>query len=156
MPYLELEGTDVEQLVPELLEEGSLEWILARYRQELFPPWLAAGGPGTRNEEAGRKAWPPQTLMAMCLLRWKGEGMSRRASIRQAADRMSWRAAAGIPLEEDPPSEKTIRRFEQFLMEEHPEVGRRRIVLWHEHVVRLCRQQGVIDDSEAVWVQDST
>mgnify|MGYP000194530816 CR=1 FL=1 len=53
------------------------------------------------------------------------------------------------------PTEKTVREFERFLRERDPLTGARRYELFHEHVVVLCKTEGVVGDN-AVWATDST
>ena len=93
--------------------------------------------------------------MTLALLRWSGEGMSRLGSTKQAEVDVSWRAAMGLHLRAPTPSEKTMREFEAFLRERHPEAGSARYVLFHEHVVRLCIEGGILSDLPT-WATDST
>jgi len=93
--------------------------------------------------------------MTMVLLRWAEEGMSRLASVRRARTDIAWRAAMGLALDHLVPSERTLRDFEGFMRGQHPEVGRPRIQLFHEHVVRLCLEKKVVGDN-ATWATDST
>ena len=143
---------DPEFVCPRCLEEGSVPWLLARKRSELFPRWLLTGW---RGGGAGRNAWPAKVLATLVLLRWSEEGMSRRASVRRAATDMSWRAAMGLALDGIVPSERTLRDFERFLRARHAKADVPRYLLLHEHVVRLCRGKGVVGD-DAVWATDST
>jgi len=129
-----------------------MPWLLARFRSKLFPAWLFAGWRG--DKRLGRKAWPPHVLATLLLLRFSETGMSRRAACRRAASDVIWRAALGINFGVQPPDEKTLREFEAFLRSRHHS-GLSRILLFHEHVARLCLDEGVVNE-DAVWVADST
>ncbi len=144
---------DPEYVMPDCLQEGTVPWLLAKYRSFLMPQWLFHGwrGEGPR----GRKAWPAEVLMTLLLLRWTEDGMSRLGSTKRALTDVAWRAAMGLCLRASTPTEKTVREFEAFLREAHPEVGTARYVLFHEHIVRQCIEEGVIDKT-AVWAMDST
>ncbi len=143
---------DPEFACPGCLEPGTVPWLLARFRSRLFPAWLFAGWRGRR---LGRKAWPPVVLMTLVLLRWTEEGMSRAGSVRRAKKDAEWRAALGIALDDAVPSARTLQDFEKFLRSRHPGAGQRRYLLFHEHVVRLCLDAGVVD-GDATWSTDST
>jgi hypothetical protein len=144
---------DPEFACPDCLEPGTVPWLLARFRSRLFPTWLFMGWRGGRR--LGRNAWPAVVLMTLVLLRWTEEGMSRCASVRRARKDVEWRAALGIALDDDVPSERTVRDFEKFLRKRHPKAGQPRYLLFHEHVVRMCIDGGVVS-GEAVWATDST
>lgn len=144
---------DPEFACPTSIEEGTVEWLLARHRSKLFPDWLFNGWRG--ESRLGRKAWPPKVLMTLLLLRFTEEGISRRASCRRANTDVGWRAAMGLNLDVLPPDEKTIRDFEKFLSQRHPEAGVSRFVLFHEHLVRLCKAADVLEE-ERIWMTDST
>ncbi len=144
---------DPEFVCPGCIEEGKMAWLLARHGAKIFPDWLFQGWRG--ESRLGRNAWPPIVLMTLVLLRFSEEKMSRRASCRRARTDMKWRAAMGIACDVDPPSEKTVRDFEKFLRGRHPESNVPRFFLFHEHVVRLCKQAGLLGD-ETLWVTDST
>lgn len=143
---------DPEFACPGCLEPGTVPWLVARYRSKLFPAWLFVGW---RGAKLGRKAWPASVLMTLVLLRWTEEGMSRVASVRRARHDAEWRAALGIALDKQVPSERTLRDFEKFLRRRHPEAGQPRYLLFHEHVVRLCIDGGIVGDAP-VWATDST
>lgn len=93
--------------------------------------------------------------MTLVVLRWTEEGMSRLASVRRARKDAEWRAALGIALDGDVPSERTLRDFEKFLRRRHRNAGQARYLLFHEHIVRLCLVEDVVGDSP-VWSTDST
>ena len=139
--------------MPECLERGTVPWLLARYRSRLFPDWLFQGWRG--EGRSGRNAWPAVTLMTLLILRWSEEGISRLGSTRRAQTDIAWRAAMGLSLRAPTPSEKTVREFERFMQGYHPEYGTRRYLLFHEHVVRLCCEEGLAADAP-VWAMDST
>jgi hypothetical protein len=94
--------------------------------------------------------------MTLLLLRWSEEGISRLGSTKRAAVDVSWRAAMGLHLRAPTPKEKTLREFEAFLREPHPEAGVSRYLLLHEHIVRFCLEAGVVGGDAAVWTMDST
>lgn len=144
---------DPHFLVPDALVRGSVPWLLAHEPARLFPAWLFMGWRGSTGR--GRKAWPARVLMALVVLRWTEEGMSRLASTRRAKTDLVWRAAMGLPVGNGTPHERTIRDFERFMRSRHPEAGAPRFVLFHEHVVRLCLEAGVAGP-EATWAMDST
>lgn len=144
---------DPELVCPTCLEEGTVPWLLARHRSKLFPEWLFEGWRGEGN--LGRKAWPPEVLMTLILLRFGHEDISRRGSCRRAKTDAKWRAAMGLNFDVEPPDEKTVRNFEAFLGERHPDTQARRILLFHEHLVRVCRRAEIVDE-EPIWVTDST
>lgn len=144
---------DPQFVCPDCLQEGTVAWLLARHRSKLFPDWLVKGWRGEGRR--GRNAWPPKVLMTLVLLRFTERSISRRASCRRANTDMQWRAAMGVACDVKPPDEKTVRNFEAFLRSRHPEAGVKRFVLFHEHIVRLCRRAEVLED-ERLWVCDST
>ncbi len=144
---------DPQFVRPACLEPGTVPWLLARYRHMLFPTWLTEGWRG--EGRLGRDAWPAVVLLTLLLLRWIGEGMSRRGSCRRAANDLEWRAAMGLACDVAPPDERTVRDFEAFLRERHPRMGVRRYLLLHEHLVRLALQEG-IGSQAPLWATDST
>jgi hypothetical protein len=93
--------------------------------------------------------------MVLLLLRWMEEGLSRLGATRRAGTDLLWRAAMGLQLDAPTPNEKTLRDFEAFLRSRHPDSGTSRYLLFHEHIVRLCRNAGVVGD-DAIWTMDST
>ncbi len=144
---------DPEFVMPGALEPGTLPWLLGRYRSLVLPSWLFKGWRGEGQQ--GRDAWPPQVLMVLMLLRWVGEGMSRRQSAKTAESDAVWRAAMGLQFGAPTPSEKTLREFERFLQGQHPDADRPRYLVLNEHVVRLCVENG-LGGKDAVWGTDST
>jgi hypothetical protein len=143
---------DPSFLAPDCLVPGTVPWLLAQLGDKLFPAWLAAGWRG--SERRGRKAWPARVLMGLVLLRWSEEGTSRLASCNRLGVDLRWRAALGLRVGAPTPSERTVRDFEAFLRERHPETGVLRHVLLHEHIVRLCLDAGVATGAQ--WAADST
>ena len=136
-----------------LVEPGSLAWLLREVPELLFPAWLCAGWKG--ETRAGRAAWPAPVLMALLLLRHSEAGQTRVGAVRRATTDASWRAALRLPWSQKPPGEKTLREFEAFLQQNHPQAGLPRIEVAFEHWLRLCVDEGLVGD-EAVWVADST
>jgi len=153
-PLSELSFFHAEFVAPSCLEPGTLPWLLARYGSLLFPPWIFKKWHGEKPGR-GRHAWPAPLLMKLLMLRWSGEGMSRRASVREAEHHVQWRAAMLLPIGGDTPSEKTVRVFERFIRERHPETGTSRYLLLHEHWVRLCLEDETVAE-QATWAMDST
>ncbi len=153
-PLSELSFFHPEFVAPACLEPGTPPWLLARYGSLLFPPWIFKGWHGEKPGR-GRHAWPAPLLTKLLLLRWNGEGMSRRASVREAEHNVQWRAAMRLPIGGDTPSEKTVRVFERFIRERHPETGTSRYLLLHEHWVRLCLEDETVA-KQATWTMDST
>ncbi len=137
---------------PGCIPTGGLPWLLAEHRELVCPAWLLRGWRG--QGRIGRKAWPAQLLMALVLLRWS-ENLPRETAIRRASTDLGWRAAMGLPADVKVPSDRTVRDFERFLRERHPDIGVHRYVLLHEHIVRLCLDRGIGGEG-AIWGIDST
>ena len=144
---------DPETLDPGCLEEGTTAQLLNRYSPLLFPAWLVRGWRGEGRR--GRKAWSALVLAGLLLLRWTEEGMSRRASCRQAKRNTSWRAALRLPVGGQTPDERTVRDFERFMKGRSPDSGLRRYEMLHAHIIHICQKQDIVNEA-AVWVQDST
>ncbi len=143
-----------EFVAPGCLEVGTLPWLLGKHTALLFPRWILKGWHGEKPGR-GRSAWPAAVLMKLVVLRWSEEGMSRRASVRQAKHNVVWRAAMRLRIGGATPSEKTVRVFERFLRERHPETATPRYLLLHEHWVRLCLEDDAVVE-QAHWAMDST
>lgn len=144
---------DPEFVMPSCLAPGTLPWLLARHRSMVLPAWLFKGW---RGEMAlGRDAWPAPVLMTLALLRWTGEGMSRLRSTEVAKSDAVWRAALGLQFGAPTPTEKTMREFERFLRQRHPDTDTPRYLVVHEHFVRLCTDEG-LGGKDAAWGTDST
>lgn len=152
-PQSQVSFFDPEFADPGCLEPSTLPWLLARYRDQLFPAWLFVGWKPLGRR--GPKGWAGSILMTVVLLRWCEEGMSRKAAVRRARRDTTWRAAMGLPIGGKTPSARTLRRFEAFLQRRHPEVGVPHYILLHEHFVRLCLDAGVLG-ARPVWAMDST
>jgi hypothetical protein len=144
---------DPEFVQPDCLESGTMPWLLARFRSSLFPAWLLMGWRG--EGRWGRHAWPAQTLLTLLFLRWTNAGMSRLGSTQRAKTDVCWRAAMGLHMQTQVPDEKTLREFEAFLRERHPSCNVPRYFLIHEHIVRLCLGENVLNNN-AIWAMDST
>lgn len=144
---------DPEFVSPSILVQGTVPWLLGRYRSQLFPSWLFKGWRG--ESKVGRKAWPAVVLTCLWLLRWTEEGMSRLASVNRARTDLQWRAAMGLECDIAPPSERTMRDFEKFLAQRHMAVDVPRYILIHENIVRMCKQHDVVGDNP-LWAIDST
>lgn len=143
---------DPEFVCPASLQPGTVPWLLARFRSTVFPSWLFKGWRG--EGRLGRDAWPAAVLATLMVLRWSEEGMSRRASIRRASTDVVWRGAMGLELGTATPDEKTMRVFERFLQERHPDTDTPRYLLLHENIVRACLDKNVA--RQAKWAMDST
>jgi len=119
------------------VQQGTVVWLLVRYREMIFPQWLTRAwrrGEGRR----GRPAWPIEALLALVVLRWSEGGMSRVSACRRAATDSMWRYAMGLPVEGRTPTEKTLREVEAWLLEEHEESGLSRKQMLFEHVAHLA------------------
>lgn len=156
MPYLALSQTSFftpEFADPQCLPEGSVGWVLRRYAPEIFPRWLFEGWHGSGRR--GRPAWPAAVLMTTRVMASREGITSRRAMVRRLARDTGWRAACGLDIGGPTPDEATFRRFEQYMRQRDPASGVPRELLWHEHIVRLCLQEGVVGE-QATWMMDST
>lgn len=143
---------DPQAISPKLLEAGSVSWLLTKWRQEvkLLPAFLANEWRGAGR--AGRDAWPADVLFAMVVLRWSDGGMSRLASCRRARTDLSWRAAMGMPAGGSAPTEKTVREFEQWLMERSPSCDRVRYDVLFDSIALLAAGRV----SMRMWMMDGT
>lgn len=144
---------DIMLLRRDLLDEGSLEWLLRDHAPLLFPDWLLAGWKG--GSTRGREAWPARTLMSLLLLRYSEAGLTRVGAVRRADRDAKWRSALRLPWDVKPPDEKTVREFEAYMAAKFPVTGQPRIVVLFEHIVRLCLDRDVVH-GESAWVLDST
>jgi len=136
--------------------EGTVVWLLVRYGEALFPPWLTRTwrrGEGRR----GRKAWPIRAVLALLVLRWSEEGMSRVGACRRARTDSLWRFAMGLPVEGRTPTEKTVREVEAWLQEEHEKTGLTRLQALYEHVVHVALWSAEVrGKGTPKWFEDST
>lgn len=144
---------DPEYMMPDSLEPGTLPWLLGRHRELLFPPWLFRGWRGEGHR--GRPAWPASVLMTLVLLRWSEVGMSRLGAIKRAQSDIRWRAALGLEMGGRTPSEKTLREFEAFLRQRHPDCDMPRYLAFFEHCAQLCMDSGALAHAPQ-WAMDST
>lgn len=142
-----------EFAAPGCLPEGSVGWALRRHSRLVFPEWLFGLWRG--NGRRGRKAWPASVLLTALILKSREGGMSRLAMVRRLRHDVAWRAAAGLQIGGETPDEATFRRFERHLRQRDPTTGTQRLLLWHEHVVRLCIEHDVVG-GDSSWVIDST
>lgn len=150
---LQISIRNPEFVDPGCLEPGTVPWLLARHGSMLFPAWLFEGWRGEKRR--GRPAWPAVILVKMLCLRWTGEGMPRTESVKQAQRNTTWRASLGLEFGDPTPTEKTLRDFERFMRQRHPDTDAPRHLMLHEHVVRTCLDLGVVGD-DAIWAMDST
>ena len=143
-----------EELLRE--REGTLVWLLVRFGDTVLPGWLTRGwrrGEGRR----GRKAWPIRTLLALVVLRWSDEGMSRVGACRRAETDSLWRYAMRLPVEGKTPTEKTLREVEAWLQEDDEDSGMTRVEALFEHVVHVALWSAAARRREAPkWFMDST
>lgn len=144
---------DIMLLRRDLLEEGSLEWLLREHAGLLFPDWLFAGWKGESTR--GREAWPARTLVSLLLLRHSEAGLTRVGAVRRAGTDVEWRSALWLPWDVKPPDEKTLREFEAFMAAPFPLMGIPRVLVLFEHLTRLCLDQDIVGQV-AAWVIDST
>ena len=125
--------------------------MFAELGESLMPRFLAAEWRGAGT--TGRAAWPSGVLLVLHLLRWSEGGMSRLGACRRAKTDLAWRAAMGLPAGGLTPKEKTMREFEDWLMERSPSCDLPRYMVLHERIVHLV-ERGV--PSERIWMEDST
>lgn len=144
---------DIMLLRRNLLEAGSLEWVLRDHAKLLFPAWLSAGWKGQSTR--GREAWAAETLMSLLLLRYSEAGLTRVGSVRRADVDAKWRSALRLPWDVKPPDEKTLREFEAFMAGSFPLMGIPRILVLFEHITRLGLDRDIVGEI-AAWVIDST
>jgi hypothetical protein len=144
---------DPAYVMPGCLEPGTVPWLLGHHREELFPPWLLRQWRG--ESHLGRPAWPAPVLMTLIVLRWCEGGMSRLGNAKRAKSDVRWRAAMGLEIGGNTPSEKTLRDFEAYLCARHPDCDMPRYLVFFEHCVRLCQDSGVASQGP-IWAMDST
>jgi Transposase DDE domain/Transposase domain (DUF772) len=160
VPLMSLESplfARLDQYMRQRLVPGSLPWLLATGVAVWFPAWLAASWRG--QSPRGRPAWPAPVLLALLLLRWTEEGVSRRGACeKRASSDMDWRAAMGLPADRRSPDEKTVREFEAYLRQRDGGTLVPRYLLVLEHIVRACLREGVMKslpqvatDSTPMW-----
>jgi len=136
--------------------EGTLVWLLVRFGETMFPQWFTRAwhrGEGRR----GRKAWPLRSLLALLLLRWSEEGMSRVGACRRAETDSLWRYAMGLPGSGKTPTEKTLREVEGWLQEEHEDSGLTRVQALYDHVAHVALWSAAAQrKAPPKWFTDST
>ena len=87
---------DAAALCRKLVPEGSVEAFLADHRQELFPDELFADlFPSGR----GRPSVPSDVIATVMVLQAL-EGLSDRDAARALRDRISWKVASGLALDD--------------------------------------------------------
>ncbi len=97
---------DAAALCRQLVSEGSVEAFLADHRQELFPDELFSDlFPSGR----GRPSVPADQIAAVMVLQ-SLEGLSDRDAARALRDRISWKVACGLPLD-DPGFHHTVLTY---------------------------------------------
>jgi len=88
---------DAAALCRQLVPEGSVEAFLADHRQELFPDELFSDlFPSGR----GRPSVPADVIAAVMVLQ-SLEGLSDRDAARALCDRISWKVACGLALDDE-------------------------------------------------------
>src|SRR6266581_4674823 len=88
---------DAAALCRKLVPEGSVEAFLADHRQELFPDELFADlFPSGR----GRPSIPADVIATVMVLQAL-EGLSDRDAARSLRDRISWKVACGLALDDE-------------------------------------------------------
>jgi len=88
---------DAAALCRQLVPEGSVEAFLADHRQELFPDELFSDlFPSGR----GRPSVPADVIAAVVVLQ-SLEGLSDRDAARALCDRISWKVACGLALDDE-------------------------------------------------------
>lgn len=156
MPYKPLSQTSFftpEFADPECLPVGGIGWLFRRRGEAMCPTWLFGRWHGSGRR--GRPAWPAWVLLPALLLASRDGCRSRRAMVRRLRRDTGWRAACRLEIGGETPDEATFRRFEAYLRRRDPTSGVARELLLHEHFVRLCVDEGVVE-CRATWVMDST
>jgi len=142
---------DPETISPGILTPGTLPWMLSQLGESLVPRFLAAEWRGAGP--LGREGWPSRILMDLCLLRWLDGGMSRLGACNRLKTDLVWRAAAGLPANDEAPHEKTVREFEAWLIERTPSCDLPRYMVVLQRVVHLFESEA---PAERIWMEDST
>jgi len=126
---------------------------LARHVGLVCPPWLIQQW--ERPGLPGRKPWPTTVLVALLVMRFRGEGIRRRAAVREAKNNAQWRAALREKWTDETPGKRVVARFERFLLRRDPRTGVPRYLQLFEHIGRVCMDAGVLG-KRPVWAMDST
>ena len=130
-----------------------MAWLLARHVGLVCPPWLIQQW--ERPGLPGRKPWPTTVLVALWVMRFRGEGIRRRAAVREAKNNAQWRAALRLKWTDQTPGKRVVARFERFLLRRDPRTGMPRYLQLFEHIGRVCMDAGVLG-KRPVWAVDST
>ena len=88
---------DAAALCRQLVPEGSVEAFLADHRKELFPDELFADLFVSRR---GRPSIPADVVASVMVLQ-SLEGLSDRDGARALKDRISWKVACGLALDDE-------------------------------------------------------
>lgn len=149
--FLDLQREELLQL-----RAGTVVWFLVRYGGVMFPEWLTRAW--RRGEgPLGREAWPIRPLLALLMLRWSEEGMSRVGACRRAATDSLWRYAMDLPVGGKTPTEKTMREVEAWLQGQHEDSGLTRVQALFEHVAHVALwSEGSVGKRPPKWFADST
>lgn len=142
---------DPRNVAPGCLVPGTLPWLLTQIGESLVPRYLAQQWRGATPK--GRAAWPAWRLMALLVLRWLDGGVGRRAACRRAKTDLAWMAAMGLSTVDKPPHEKTVREFEDWLMEVDPCSDLLRYMVVFERILHFF-EWGV--PGNRTWMADST
>lgn len=88
---------DAAALCRQLVPEGSVEAFLADHRQDLFPDEMFAE---LFSSDRGRPSVPADVVATVMVLQAL-EGLSDREAARALRDRISWKVAAGLALDDE-------------------------------------------------------
>jgi IS5 family transposase len=88
---------DAAALCRQLVPEGSVEAFLAEHRHELFPDELFSD---LFPSDRGRPSVPAEVIATVMVLQAL-EGLSDRDAARALRDRISWKVACGLPLDDE-------------------------------------------------------
>src|SRR3989442_2173156 len=97
---------DAAALCRQLVPKGSVEAFLADHRQELFPDELFAD---LFLSDRGRPSVPADVIATVMMLQAL-EGLSDRDAARALRDRISWKVACGLALD-DPGFHPTVLTY---------------------------------------------
>ena len=94
---LNRELLDASALCRQLVPQGSVEAFLADHRHELFPDEMFED---LFLSKRGRPSIPADTVASVMVLQAL-EGLSDRDATRALTDRISWKVACGLALDEE-------------------------------------------------------
>src|ERR1035437_10024774 len=94
---LNRELLDASVLCRQLVPEGSVEAFLADHRSELFPDEMFED---LFTSNRGRPSIPSDVVASVMVLQAL-EGLSDREAARAACDRISWKVACGLALDDE-------------------------------------------------------